>query len=74
MRATMLKTRARRTWRVLRILPLVLVTASTPLISACGDSTGPGCCKVCKQGKACGDTCINKTDICTKGVGCACDG
>lgn len=32
------------------------------------------CCKICKTGKACGDSCISITKNCTKGVGCACDG
>jgi len=32
------------------------------------------CCKICKKGKACGDTCINKSYTCTKPRGCACNG
>ncbi len=32
------------------------------------------CCKICKKGKACGDTCIKKTYTCTKPPGCACNG
>lgn len=32
------------------------------------------CCKTCRKGKACGDSCISKTKTCRKGVGCACDG
>ena len=32
------------------------------------------CCRVCKKGKACGDSCIKKTYNCTKPKGCACDG
>ncbi|PYE30817.1 hypothetical protein DFP83_11315 [Idiomarina fontislapidosi] len=32
------------------------------------------CCKVCKKGKACGDSCIAKSKTCTKGPGCACNG
>lgn len=32
------------------------------------------CCKVCKKGKACGDTCIKATYNCTKPPGCACNG
>jgi hypothetical protein len=72
---TALRIRSVKSWRVLRILPLVFVTASTPFIGACGDSTAPGgCCKVCRTGKACGDTCISKSDTCHKGAGCACDG
>jgi hypothetical protein len=32
------------------------------------------CCKICTVGKACGNTCISKNDICHIGPGCACDG
>lgn len=31
------------------------------------------CCKICRKGKACGDSCIKKTNTCHKGKGCACD-
>ncbi|MFV8754527.1 GmrSD restriction endonuclease domain-containing protein [Nannocystaceae bacterium ST9] len=35
----------------------------------------PGeCCKVCKKGKACGDTCVARDSTCTATPGCACDG
>jgi hypothetical protein len=32
------------------------------------------CCKVCRKGKACGDSCISKSYSCTRPRGCACDG
>ena len=32
------------------------------------------CCKVCKKGKACGNSCISKSKTCHKAPGCACDG
>ena len=32
------------------------------------------CCKICTQGKACGNTCISRDKICHVGPGCACDG
>jgi len=32
------------------------------------------CCRICRQGKACGDTCISRQDTCHVGQGCACDG
>ena len=32
------------------------------------------CCKKCKKGKACGDSCISKSKTCHKAPGCACDG
>lgn len=31
------------------------------------------CCKICRKGKACGNSCISRTKTCTKGKGCACD-
>jgi hypothetical protein len=37
-----------------------------------GDSVP--CCKICRKGKACGDTCISRAFTCHKGPGCACDG
>lgn len=33
-----------------------------------------GCCKVCRKGKACGNSCINKNYSCQQPPGCACDG
>lgn len=35
---------------------------------------GGGCCRVCTTGKACGDSCISRSDTCHKGAGCACNG
>lgn len=32
------------------------------------------CCKVCKKGIACGDSCIARNKECHKPKGCACDG
>jgi hypothetical protein len=37
------------------------------------ESSG-ACCKICRQGKACGDTCISQDKTCRVGPGCACDG
>ena len=31
------------------------------------------CCKYCRKGKACGDSCISRKKTCRKGKGCACD-
>ena len=39
-----------------------------------GCDTASGCCKVCEEGKACGDACIDADDTCTAGDGCACNG
>ena len=31
------------------------------------------CCKTCRKGKACGDSCIARAKTCRKPPGCACD-
>jgi endonuclease YncB( thermonuclease family) len=31
------------------------------------------CCKICRKGKACGNSCIRKTYTCREEQGCACD-
>jgi endonuclease YncB( thermonuclease family) len=31
------------------------------------------CCKICRKGKACGNSCIRRTYTCRKPPGCACD-
>lgn len=32
------------------------------------------CCKICRKGKACGNSCIARNKTCRKGPGCACNG
>ena len=32
------------------------------------------CCRVCRTGKACGDSCISRSYTCRKAPGCACNG
>jgi hypothetical protein len=32
------------------------------------------CCKICSNGKACGNSCIAKNKDCHQPPGCACDG
>lgn len=32
------------------------------------------CCKVCRKGKSCGDSCISRTYSCQRPPGRACDG
>ena len=39
-----------------------------------GAEYAQGCCKICKKGKACGNSCISRSKKCHKGRGCACDG
>ena len=34
----------------------------------------PQCCKTCRSGQACGDTCIPHSQTCTRPPGCACQG
>jgi hypothetical protein len=31
------------------------------------------CCKTCRKGKACGDSCISRNKTCHQPPGCACD-
>lgn len=37
------------------------------------DAPGVECCKICRKGKACGDTCIARDKDCHEPPGCACD-
>ena len=39
-----------------------------------GEEYAQGCCKICRKGKACGNSCISRSKTCHKGKGCACDG
>ena len=36
-------------------------------------SLAQACCKTCRKGKACGDSCIAREKLCEKPRGCACD-
>ncbi len=59
---------------------LVYLVVLVGLLSAEGltfkaeKTTSLACCKTCKKGKACGDSCISKSYKCHKPKGCACDG
>ena len=57
--------------RMLLVLSLALLPL-LPFTTAC-DSNG-GCCRVCQTGKACGDSCISRSETCRVGSGCACNG
>lgn len=61
---------------LIRLLPLLFVLGGATRVAACSDPTSPsgGCCKIGKEGKPCGDSCISKSDTCHKGAGCACSG
>ncbi len=53
----------------------ILISSNTNGVSSLEiDVTPLKCFKICKKGKACGDTCIKKTYTCTKPPGCACNG
>jgi hypothetical protein len=59
------------------ILAAALLTAAPASFNPCGYGAAAaqsGCCKVCRAGKACGDSCIARDKTCHKGRGCACDG
>ena len=50
------------------------LTAAERLRGTSSKIWSAACCKVCRKGKACGDSCINRSYTCHKGKGCACDG
>lgn len=56
----------------LALSALSLTGTAAPICSTAFASEA--CCKVCKKGKACGDSCISRDKTCHKGKGCACDG
>jgi hypothetical protein len=68
----------RRRFRfVLPLAACLALGASVPNLSACSDSstpTGSGCCRVCRTGQPCGDSCIAKNKTCRTPGGCACAG
>lgn len=37
-------------------------------------SSSKPCCRICRSGKACGDSCISRSKTCRKPPGCACNG
>lgn len=43
-------------------------------INGCGSSPTGSCCRVCDDGQACGDACIDASETCNEGPGCACNG
>lgn len=59
-------------WLAVTLALISPVTAASPLCAA-GEGSYT-CCKKCKAGKPCGDTCIAKTANCSKPKGCACQG
>ena len=68
--------KTRRLAGVVRVVFLVLILLSLPLLGAseCASAKlGSGCCKTCTKGKACGNTCIAAWKTCHVGPGCACN-
>jgi beta-lactamase superfamily II metal-dependent hydrolase len=45
-----------------------------PAAAAPRDSAPAACCRVCRTGKACGNSCIARSRTCHQPPGCACDG
>jgi hypothetical protein len=60
--------------RLALLLPLAMLAGDIgrPVIVPCAAAETP-CCKTCRKGKACGDSCIKADKVCTAGPGCACD-
>lgn len=66
----------------MKLIAMFAFAASTTLLPLSLPECGIGyqadaqrtCCKVCKKGKACGDSCIAREKQCHQGPGCACDG
>jgi hypothetical protein len=64
--------------RLRLIVPLaacLTLGASVPSLMACSDGpTGSSCCRVCRTGKPCGNSCIAVEKTCDTVGGCACAG
>lgn len=56
---------------ILAALALALIVPVTAASPVCASEV---CCKRCKAGKPCGDSCIARTASCSKPAGCACQG
>lgn len=61
--------RGERLSRVLLDPPEKLIATEPGLFKA----RAQGCCKYCRKGKACGDSCIRREYSCRKSPGCACN-
>jgi beta-lactamase superfamily II metal-dependent hydrolase len=57
---------------VIRLRPFVQDT-SRARVATPVPVTSPACCKICTRGKACGNSCINRSYQCRQPAGCACD-
>jgi len=53
---------------------LALEPSSVDVAEAAATEEAPReCCKICRKGKACGDTCISRDRNCNEPPGCACN-
>lgn len=66
---------------VLRLLTPIVPLAQPTIPSTTQQPSAPppppaqaGCCRVCRTGRACGDSCISRSNACHRGQGCACQG
>ena len=62
-----------------RTNPAVYTAATWERLRSLDINTGAtiwnaACCKTCRKGKACGNSCISRSKTCRKSPGCACDG
>ena len=53
---------------------LTVLSGSAAPPSFVPEPTQAACCKTCRKGKTCGDSCIARSKTCNVGPGCACDG
>ncbi len=51
-----------------------LLSSSQPAAVQSRPQQQRSCCKICRKGKACGNSCINVNYTCRQPPGCACDG
>lgn len=54
------------------LLPVKPAAAQTPIPVRIEQIAA--CCKTCRAGKACGNSCISRSKTCHQPPGCACDG
>lgn len=63
-----------RRFRLFMLLALPLLVSAAPVATTACATLGGSCCRVCRTGKACGDSCIERSKNCNVGPGCACNG
>lgn len=53
---------------------LLTLVCAISLLSCDGLTGSTSCCRVCRTGKACGNSCISRDRTCRQPRGCACNG